>query len=140
MSRYKKKEFLPPLFQRLTLDGGDMLDEDGMRASVAEELSLIFNTRSVTKQDDDAGPYAATFPPFFGFADNTRRLFDNEVELKQRIQETVERYEPRLEEPEVVDLFYDQDRCAYQVVLKGQLVLGDRRVLATFPIKILDAS
>jgi predicted component of type VI protein secretion system len=139
MSRHKK-EFLPPLFERLALDGGEMLDEDGMRVSVAEELALIFNTRSVTKRDEDAGPYAETFPPFFGFVDNTRSLFDNEVALKKRIQETIERYEPRLEAPEVVDLFYDQDHCAYQVVLKGQLVLGDRRVPATFPIKILDAS
>ena len=134
----RKKEFLPPLFERLTLDGGEMLDEGGVRDSVAAELTLIFNTRSTVKQDEDAGPHAATFPPFFGFADNTRRLFDNEVELKKRICDTIILYEPRLEEPEVVELVYDQDRCAYEVILKGFLVLGDRRVPATFPIKILD--
>ena len=137
---YRKHVFLPPLFERLTLDGGDMLDEDGVKQSVAQEISLILNTRTAMKKEEDAGPYADTYPPFFGFGDNTRRLFDDRSALKRSIAKTIERYEPRLQEPEVISLEYDQNKNACLILLKGFLMLGNKRVPATFLIKIADQS
>ncbi len=140
MRTKKKGVFLPPLFDRLTLDAPDRLDEEGVKASVAKELFTLLNTRSVVRQDIDPkeGEVLSRYPPFFGFPDFSRALFENKEDVKKKIVQVVRLYEKRLREPEVESIDYHQEKRTYSVCLKGFLMLGDRRVPVTFPIDVIN--
>ena len=131
------KSFVPPLFDRLKLEGCEPLDTKGMRRSVARDLSLLFNSRAPAQpQDDD--DLLATYPPFFGVPDFSAPVFQNPAYLKKVICQCVERYEPRVKSCEVLSIEHNKKDRTLSIVLAGDVFLGEQRIKMTFPIQVQD--
>ena len=72
-----KKQYLPPLFDRLSDAGTQLLDEEGVQDSIAREVSLILNTRFVFSSEDLTDDAGYPHPFLFGFQDFSSRIVED---------------------------------------------------------------
>jgi len=132
-----KQQYAVPLFDRLQLDAPYLLDEQGVKDSVAREVAHLLNTRFVWHEEALEGEdHKGKYPLLHGFQDLASALSDNRAQLAARLQDLVLRHEPRLADLKVESLSYGQNRTSLHVVFSGTLLLGERRVAITFPIGI----
>jgi type VI secretion system lysozyme-like protein len=139
--------FLPPLFDRLTLKGTQLLTEEEVIKSVGRELSKLLNTRlrteqTVTKIDDDTeedlgSSYALS--DFFGLTDfSSFSLGDSRSIrfLEEQIQSVCAVYEPRLLNPKVTLNEGEKKAESLSLAISGQVMLGEKTIEVSFPISL----
>ena len=130
-----KKPYIAPLFDRLSESGDTRLDLDGLKDSIAKEVSCILNTRLVLRTRDDEDQ-ESTYPYFFGLEDFSRADIADQPTLKRRICKLLRRYEPRLQCPEVVFFHHDTEKCMVALEIGGFIKSGEKRFYFTFPIQL----
>lgn len=143
----KENIFLPPFFDRLSLNGTAFLDEEGIKESVKEELSRLLNTRlghgrvqreeAFTKEEDGITTYL--LPDLFGIEDfSSVSVLNNKdwSSLERQIERACSAYEPRLQKAKITILKDTVEVGKLFISLSGDLLLGERTIHLSFPLVI----
>ncbi|MBY0264658.1 MAG: type VI secretion system baseplate subunit TssE [Holosporales bacterium] len=142
----KENIFLPPFFDRLSLNGTNFLDEEGIKESVKEELSRLLNTRlghgrvqmeeAFTREEDGITTYL--LPDLFGIEDFSSFSVENSEwsSLERQIEKACSAYEPRLKKTKITILKDTVEVGKLFISLSGDLLLGERTIHLSFPLVI----
>lgn len=145
-----KASFLPPLFDRLTQDDVGLLDEDGLKASIQKEISLMFNTRVSTYKQPQGefelleGPSKTTdhlysFPELLGLADFSFFDVANSQEwrlMERHMESSLRAFEPRLKNPRVKIGGFEPKKQELSLMISGEIIFGKSMESISFPLDV----
>lgn len=137
-----------PLFDRLVDDnpgeGAEVrplrfLDAEGLRQSLARDVSRLFNTQVPVAATDPSSPRPAATVLDYGIADLvSRSLMSSEARqlLCSDLTRAMRAFEPRLTDPQVTIAGYDQVARRLTVTVSGILAVGQVGEALSFPVEL----
>ena len=123
----------PPLFDRLSANAPDFLDEYELKQSIYVELSRLLNSRS---QGWTEGVDLKDSPFFYGLPDFSHPIFEHTQGLEKFLFDLIAFYEPRLSNlcVKIDDREFKQRKIYLDV--KGEMKLGERVISVSFPFTL----
>lgn len=146
----KIKGAYPPLFDRLTDNDPTtlsenihdvLLDFEGLKASVEDELTMILNTRHSSKDKAKEATYDSlsdyVLPQFYGLSDFSWfevSSLAGRQNMAEEIAQTIEHFEPRFKNVSVKIIDINPHTLALEARLDGDITLGSFSKKVSFPI------
>lgn len=150
--RLSKKKIMKgapmPLFERLVdtepkikseMQVKNILDEEGLKASIAQELRNIFDSRIGSEIDIPEGvnhDYIHT-PQQFGirdFAALTAQSESGKRSIASHLRAAIERFEPRLKNPKVLVTVSNTEDFDIEVAISGEIFIDNMSKKIQFPM------
>jgi len=133
----KPKIYVPPLFERISLKSPEALDEDELKESITQEVSVVLNARLGILISEEEKEYPHPYPLFFGLEDFSSPDMDRSSEVKRKIKRLINLYEPRLKKVQVVSVEYVSSTNTMLVFVKGVCeALGTPSFMLDFSVDV----
>jgi type VI secretion system protein ImpF len=141
---------IAPLFDRLTDEEPDLLEEDpvtyiltaeGLKASIRRELELILNTRPTSNLSGQTrfNDTELRLPTAFGLPEFawTDTIHDHSLQtIAQVIEQTITAFEPRLKGVQVTVTGKNPQTLGLMLHISAQLQINDTHERVHFPLTI----